>query len=469
MDSKKRLIITSVISIILVSILFIGSTYSIFTSTDVDQESNVYQTGNLSIQFENTNNVALEITKPISDQKAVSLTPYHLKVTNNGTVAYKFNIVLNPTTATDEINHQYIMTKVGQLDSKKFSDCTNNIIKEGVILLPKTSVDIDVRVWLSDTVQNTEVNKSFSAKLSIDGVGAYSKHTEVDNSALASNDKLASRFSYDNSKSNFNCSDVQCAIDTLDNVLGGSGLFLGAYVSMTPDKSSYTTDTSKTGYASAQTINPRELNLWRIISINDDGTIDMISEHVSSTVVCFNEQTGYQNLVGYLNVLAGQYENSTYTKGSRYFGYNGQTEYITDISKFVNPAPWTCSTGESCNTVESQGGGDALYTKDFNLINTVLGTRVATNPGSTSGSSYWMASRYYNYFSTTYYGWGGRYVNALGDDGSNYSMYYLYYYNGTSFDTDEDCNSLRPIVTLKLGLKYTGSGTADDPFKPSTK
>ena len=49
MDSKKRLIITSVISIILVSILFIGSTYSIFTSTDVDQESNVYQTGNLSI------------------------------------------------------------------------------------------------------------------------------------------------------------------------------------------------------------------------------------------------------------------------------------------------------------------------------------------------------------------------------------------------------------------------------------
>lgn len=222
MDSKKRLIITSVISIILVSILFIGSTYSIFTSTDVDQESNVYQTGNLSIQFENTYNVALEITKPMSDQEAVNLTPYRLKVTNDGTVAYKFNIVLNPTTATDEINHQYIMTKVGKLDSKKFSDCTNNIIKEGVILLPKTSVDIDVRVWLSDTVQNTEVNKSFSAKLSIDGVGAYSKHTEVDNSALASNDKLASQFSYDNSKSNFDCSDVQCAIDTLDKALGGS-------------------------------------------------------------------------------------------------------------------------------------------------------------------------------------------------------------------------------------------------------
>ena len=465
MDSKKRLIITSVISIILVSILFIGSTYSIFTSTDVDQESNVYQTGNLSIQFENTNNVALEITKPISDQKAVSLTPYHLKVTNNGTVAYKFNIVLNPTTATDEINHQYIMTKVGQLDSKKFSDCTNNIIKEGVILLPKTSVDIDVRVWLSDTVQNTEVNKSFSAKLSIDGVGAYSKHTEVDNSALASNDKLASRFSYDNSKSNFNCSDVQCAIDQLDLALGGSGLFLGAYVSMIPDKSSYTTDASKTGYTSSQTINPRELNLWRVISINDDGTADMISEYVSSTAVYFSGKTGYQNLVGYLNVLASQYENSTYTKGSRYFGYNGQTEYIPDTSKFVNPAPWTCSTGGSCSPVESQGGGDTLYTTDYNLVNTVLGTRLATKPGSTSGSSYWMDSRYYYYSSSTFYSWYGRSVSSTGSD----SISNLYRYSSSSFYTYSNSHSLRPIVTLKSGLKYTGSGTADDPFKPSTK
>mgnify|MGYP004617786061 CR=1 FL=1 len=464
MDSKKRLIITSVISIILVSILFIGSTYSIFTSTDVDQESNVYQTGNLSIRFENTNNVALEITKPISDQKAVSLTPYHLTVTNNGTVAYKFNIVLNPTTATDEINHQYIMTKVGQLDSKKFSDCTNNIIKEGVILLPKTSVDIDVRVWLSDTVQNTEVNKSFSAKLSIDGVGAYSKHTEVDNSALASNDKLASRFSYDNSKSNFDCSDVQCAIDTLDKALG-SDLFLGAYVSMTPKKSSYTTDTSKTGYTSSQTINPQELNLWRVISINDDGTTDMISEHVSSTGVYFQGQTGYQNLVGYLNVLASQYENSTYTKGSRHFGYNGQTEYITDTTKFVHPAPWICSTGGSCNPVESQGGGDKLYRTDYDLINTVLGTIVATKPGSASASYYWMASRYYSYSSSTSYDWIGRIVDTLG----GHISIDLYYYDDSDFYADYDSSSLRPIVTLKSGLKYTGSGTADDPFKPSTK
>ena len=237
-------------------------------------------------------------------------------------------------------------------------------------------------------------------------------------------------------------------------------LALGDYVKMTPTKSSYTTDTSKTGYTSSQTINPRELNLWRVISINDGGTVDIISEHISSTAVYFKGQTGYQNFVGYLNVLASQYENSTYTKGSRHFGYNGQTEYITDTSKITETAPWECSTGESCNPVESQGGGDELYTKDYNLVKSVLGTAGTTKQDGTSGF-YWMASRYYLYYSSNSYELDGQYVNASGDVGTN-TLYNYDGYDGSSF-TLYDNNFLRPILTLKSGLKYTGSGTKDDP------
>ena len=94
-------------------------------------------------------------------------------------------------------------------------------VKEDVVLLPGTSADIDVRIWLSNTVQNSEMNKSFTAKLAIDGIAVYSKKTKVDNSLLASNDRIASDFSYDNSVTNFNCTDVQCAIDALASALGG--------------------------------------------------------------------------------------------------------------------------------------------------------------------------------------------------------------------------------------------------------
>ena len=238
---------------------------------------------------------------------------------------------------------------------------------------------------------------------------------------------------------------------------------LGSYVKMTPTKSSYTTDTSKTGYTEAQTINPQELNLWRVISLNDDGTVDVVSEHISSTGIYFKGQTGYLNFVGYLNVLAKQYENSTYTKGSRAFGYNGQTEYITDTSKFTNPAPWTCSTGGSCNPIESQGGGDELYTKDYNLVKSVLGTAVASKPNGTE-SYYWMASRLYRYLYATYYSWFGRGVNTSGDvDDCS-----LYTYYSASFYSDDGSSSLRPVLTLKSRLKYTGSGTEDKPYVPST-
>ncbi len=284
---------------------------------------------------------------------------------------------------------------------------------------------------------------------------------------------------YNNENSNLSSVDVQGAVDELSDKykkIYGSGtscpdgyvclqkkntLALGDYVKMTPTKSSYTTDTSKTGYTSTQTINPQELNLWRVIKLNDDGTVEMISEHVSSTDIYFKGQTGYQNLVGYLNVLASQYENSTYTKGSRYFGYNGQTEYITDTSKFTNPAPWTSSTGSS--TVESQGGGDTLYTTDYNLINTVFGTIVSTKPGGSS-ASYWIASRYYGYSSSTSYIWYGRVVVTSG------SLYRssLYRYDSSSFITGISSNSLRPIVVLKSGLKYYGVGTEDYPMEIST-
>ena len=429
MDSKKRLIVTSAISIILVSILMIGSTYSIFNSTDVDQEANVYQTGSLEVTLEDSNDITLDVATPLSVDAAKSLAPHRIKVTNKGTVAYQFNVILSPTTATSEIDHQYIMAKVGKLKENKLSECSDNIIASNIILPAGKSVDIDVRVWISDEVQNTEMNKSFNARLKIDGIGIYNSNDEIDNSAL-----------------------VAAPLTTLT---------LGAYVSMTPTKSSYTTDTSKTGYSSSQTINPQELNLWRVISVNDDGTVEMISEHVSSIAIYFGGQTGYQNLVGYLNVLASQYENSTYTKSSRHFGYNGQTEYITDTSKFTNPAPWTSSTGSS--TVESQGGGDKLYTTDYDLVNTVLGTRVATKPDNTS-AAYWEASRYYHYGSSSGYYWSGRFVSTSGADISDY---FLYCYNVSKFDTRNFPFSLRPIVVLKSGLKYYGLGTENNPIEIS--
>ena len=129
---------------------------------------------------------------------------------------------------------------------------------------------------------------------------------------------------------------------------------------------------------------------------------------------------------------------------------------------FVNPAPWTCGTGDSgCNTVESQGGGDTLYETDYNLVNTVLGTSVAYKVGTTITSNYWIASRRYLYNSATDYRWSGRWVSTSGEHGSNY----LYRYSSSGFSTSSSVIAIRPIVTLKSGLSYYGVGSKDYPME----
>ena len=280
-------------------------------------------------------------------------------------------------------------------------------------------------------------------------------------------------FTYSTSNSTLKSTNVQGAIDELAEKSKSycpskykcykkkSTPEVGDYVKMTPTLTSYTTDTSKTGYTSTQTINPSELNLWRVLKVNSDGTMEMISEYTSSTDIYFRGKVGYQNFVGYLNTLASKYENSKYTSGSRYVGYNGQTEYITDTSKIDSTtAPWTSKTGSG--TIENLGGGDTLSQSDYDLIQAILGTRVANKLGTTTATSYWLASRHYYYNSSTLWYFNGRYV---GTDGGFYSYYSLYSYSSGSFSVGASSRALRPIVILKSGITYTSAvGTNENPF-----
>ncbi len=193
MMNKKRLIVTSVISIILVSILFIGTTYSIFTSSDIDETENVYTLGNLNVTYTmGSDNVTISDGTPISVEDSVSVKPYRIHIENTGNVAYQFDVILVDSTAGSVINYQYIMAQVGKLEPVVLSNCTettvdsmaSRIVKEGVVVPAGGSADVDVRVWLSDSVQNTEVNKSFYAKLAISGVAVYEESNDIDNSVL---------------------------------------------------------------------------------------------------------------------------------------------------------------------------------------------------------------------------------------------------------------------------------------------
>ncbi len=235
---------------------------------------------------------------------------------------------------------------------------------------------------------------------------------------------------------------------------------VGEYVQMTPTIASYVVPKALTGHTSTVTIKPSELKLWRIIRINNDGTIEMVSEYVSSTAVTFNGQTGYKNFVGALNTLASLYANYEYTLTTRHMGFNGQTEFLTaTLSKE------TCGTSHTTdNSKETSGCGDIEYETDTELVKTAVGTLVANKvTATTTATIYWLASRFFQSLDDQYSYFNGRVVYPDGDVvnsslvGSNWgSLYdsptYSYAY-------------LRPIVTLKAGVAAaSGSGTKAKPW-----
>ena len=261
-----------------------------------------------------------------------------------------------------------------------------------------------------------------------------------------------------------------------------SNFRLGDYISMTPTETNYQVPSSLTGYDSNPELNPSELNVWRVIELHNNGTLDMVSDSVSSNSLMFDGVTGYKNYVRTLNEIASHYTNSKYTIGSRHMGYDGQTEVISDTSLFDGtytpyrvisntPNP-TTGVGQEYSEISSGDGGDTLYLKDYQLVNNVYGTLHANRAGTTYPESYFLASRAVGNEGMSFY---GRVINvALPDYIGPLHVYNLrhysnYYKNTGWIDVGSDANggeSVRPIVVLKSGVTVSGGkGTKLKPYK----
>lgn len=195
-------------------------------------------------------------------------------------------------------------------------------------------------------------------------------------------------------------------------------LEVGDYVEMSPESDSFEIDGTYTGSDSKISITPNELNLWKVIKINDDGSVDMVSQYVSEDYITFAGKNGYYNYVGYLNLISKQYENSIYTNDSRHFGYYAQNEF--------------CIDDESC--VE-----DADYMNDVQKLKDNL---------KGGESCYWLAARTPDY------------KIAYVDEDGNIQNYDI-------TNSSISCG-IRPVVTLKSTAKFitnNNNNSLDNPYK----
>ncbi len=246
---------------------------------------------------------------------------------------------------------------------------------------------------------------------------------------------------------------------------------IGDYISYTPVLEKFDIENKLTGCTGEtsvcngldkQIINPSELNLWRVIRKNNDGTLDLVSEYVSSTNVYFYGKEGYRNYIGALNIIARSYETPDVTIRSRYIGYDGQTEMILDdtvLNSKLFPETTSVSNSPKRSKREALGGGDLLYATDEELIKAACGSFRAKDIMTKSiEQDYWLGSRYFNKSSDG----GSLNIRIVHISGGIYGGPLYYMGNENDIRNNDHRRMIRPIVTLKSEIQsISGNGKSE--------
>lgn len=331
--------------------------------------------------------------------------------------------------------------------------------------------------------KNIKVIVAFILGIIVSGTAVYATGTILFQS---------SQVSFDNTRAGLknahgdDVTTVEEAIETLVNGSCSSSPFkVGDYINMTPTSQSFTPDRTITGLDDydthqgnpagtttvAGTLNPSELTVWRVIKLNPNCTVEMVSENVSSVNVKFASEVGYQNLIYYLNEVAKQYANTTYTLNPstapdgafRNTGYDGQMKQITDKTRLddttvgASGGAWYIRD----NFEENLGGGDTKFGTDLKLLSDAGVSMRAVTPNTTNITAYWLSSRFYFWNNASHWYFNGRFMDSNGSISYN-SLWGCY--SGSLYSVSNSY-AVRPIVTLKSNVTHSsGSGISSSHY-----
>ena len=164
-ERNKKLLLSLLVLVLLVSIG--KETYALFTN-EVSSIVQSYGTGTLKLSYSNTN-INLDNAYPLTDQEGMALNENTITITNIGTLAYKFNVILDPS-SDSTISSDLIRVSMDGENPATLSTDSNIIIRD-VILNPGSSRTFTIKLWINSNTSSSDIlNKKFSASLTSTGI-----------------------------------------------------------------------------------------------------------------------------------------------------------------------------------------------------------------------------------------------------------------------------------------------------------
>lgn len=305
--NNKRIIVLTIISV-LALIALVSTTFAIFIVSGESSEKTLYSSGNLLVSFsdENSNAINLGVTKPVSDSYGMKTEPYTFTITNTGTLNATYEIVLtdevisNPSGLTDEQVKENIKYMLNEYSPKLLSKFKSDNNLTGVIK-PGQTLTFNLRMWIKREATNDIENTNYSTKIGVTGNAVRDTLLTYMLLGKETTDGYK-KVTYASPNFNYNSTDRGLFVQQGDSTKSIDGkatyYFRGSSTSDTINPNYKMNNYVKFGKyqtTDGENIIGEDI-LWRVVRINEDGSIRLITENIVT-----NSTWNSQNTSNYVN------------------------------------------------------------------------------------------------------------------------------------------------------------------------
>ncbi len=178
----RREFILTILTVLTITSFTLGSSYALFSDTELSSNYNIIESGDLEITFENDSNgignlLNLNGAYPINDVDGMNTNGYSFKITNTGSLAASYKIkIINDTgmiaandVAGNLIDHSNIKISIDGSDPVLLSSFASNdyIVDMGVVNA-LTSNTHNIKMWIDETADNDILGKSYHGKIVVE-------------------------------------------------------------------------------------------------------------------------------------------------------------------------------------------------------------------------------------------------------------------------------------------------------------
>lgn len=445
--NKKIFIITT--TAIIALLVITGTTFAYVNFTLNSEKENLIKTGCLKINIIDKNNIQLNSSLPMLDEKGLELVPYTYTLTNSCTVDayYEANLGILNTSNSDNISKVKVSlagdtylypTIIEALPYGTLLEDDNTISSLYLIdsgyLSAGESKSFDLRMWL--TSDATDVVGALDAKVIVNAIAKSGPSFDSYTSgykAIANTDMIE----VTNTNPNFGYTSPYT--DSNNKYSQTSGVFK---VKESDNDVYYFRGNVLSNYVEFANLT------WRIIKVNSDGSIKLILDDKLTDNVVYNSSSGSATSLSYSSSNIKTKLDSWYdTNLKSYENYIVNTSFCNDMTNSNN------YYGGYLRNISSHSPSGVCTSPISLKIGTITVDELAYI-GFTSESS-----NSDNYLSSSYNIW----TMSPGYFSSNAYMISLDS-NKISTVLTTESRYIRPVITLTSEAILTGNGTSTNKF-----